>query len=125
MPILTLPLAGLDSRRALDLPEHLKRCDSRPGGVLGAIEEQQDSVTAEGERVAAVARGGLEHALEERVDDAGQAFGALVAQAGEPFGERREPREVGHDHGAVDLRHATEGRPRAAPRPPARAEAGK
>ena len=55
------------------------------------------------QRVAAVAAGRLEHPREEGVDDSGQPLGALVAQLRQPLGERREPRQVGHDHGALDL----------------------
>ena len=67
------------------------------------------------ERVAAVAGGRLQHRSKNELMTRGQPLGALVAEPGQPLGERREAGEVGHDHGAVDLVGTTaaqaEGRP--------------
>jgi hypothetical protein len=97
-------VGALGGRRRVQRPLHQQPGVGRPSLVVVAAEQDQEGVTTELDHLAAVAVRRVDQGGEARVDQCRDLLGAGLALAGELLRQRREARDVGRQHRALETR---------------------
>ncbi len=90
---------------ALEVAQLAQQAEGGGGGgagMLGALEEHQQGVAAEGDQVAAGPLDDLDHRAEVAVERVGDNLGALAPEGREALGQSRGAAHVGEEQGALD-----------------------